>query len=481
MLLAREDDLLGAVGLQGHRLLVRQPAADDAEHGAIADVPVRDGAGADFLDHHAAGVVVEERDAQLRTMLRKEVHAADPRVDRGVPSLKFETTGGDFFGEDAAGGVGRGVVALLGLEDQVAEATLDAGDDATLGGVIAHMVDRRELRREELLQPGLLDGRRQGEVSGHAAAGLDLVDFGGDQQLGLTDRGFATELTGASVHQGAAEGAGVEADGKAVGEAQQQTAADGGRVGDAVADRQPLPFGEPQELTSRLIGLARRLTVHAEAVAGVGVELEVDRLLEERKPREEIRAVLLFDGIAGVLGPVVDLAEEDVTALGEAGDPADLIDAIKLTGGEQHARITRMSREDRHPSPDRGELALDVDGPEIGQHGQRTLQGLVIRLLVPRETRGLAPARRQQQQDRLGEVDALDLRDFAERAGFMVGLRPEADATAGTGSAGATGALLGGGLRNRLHQQGVDAAVRVEARDAGQAGIDHGADAGNGQ
>jgi hypothetical protein len=110
--------------------------------------------------------------------------------------------------------------------------------------------------------------------------------------------------------------------------------------------------------------------------------------------------------------------------LGEAGDAADLVDAIQVARREEHASVPRVSREDRHPTTEGRKLALGVDGAEVRKDGQRTLQGLVVRLLIPREARGLAPAGGEQQEDRLREVDALDLRDFAERTGFVVGLRP---------------------------------------------------------
>jgi hypothetical protein len=51
------------------------------------------------------------------------------------------------------------------------------------------------------------------------------------------------------------------------------------------------------------------LAVHAKAIASIGVELEVNRLLQQREAREEVRAVFLFDGVSGILGAVVDLTE----------------------------------------------------------------------------------------------------------------------------------------------------------------------------
>ena len=173
-----------------------------------------------------------------------------------------------------------------------------------------------------------------------------------------------------------------------------------------------------------MVGLTRGLAVHAEAITGIRIKLHLDRALEKRQPREEVGAVFLFDGVARVLGAVIDLAEKDVTPLGEPGDTAHFIDAIKVARCEEHTRVTRMGREDRHPSAEIRELALGVDGAEVGKDGQRALQRLIIRLLIPRESRGFAPAGRKQQQDRLREVDPLDLRDLTQRTSFVVGLRP---------------------------------------------------------
>ena len=128
-----------------------QPAADDAKDRTVTNVAIGHGSGADFFDDHATCSFIENGDAQFRTMLRKEVHATNPRVHRSVPLFEFKPAGGDFLGEDATGGVGRGVIALLGFEHQVAETPFDARDYATLGGVITDMVDRGEFGGEQLL------------------------------------------------------------------------------------------------------------------------------------------------------------------------------------------------------------------------------------------------------------------------------------------------------------------------------------------
>ncbi len=95
-----------------------------------------------------------------------------------------------------------------------------------------------------------------------------------------------------------------------------------------------------------MVGLTRGLAMYAEAITGVRIELHLDRALEKRQPREEVGAVFLFDGIAGVLGTVIDLAEKDVPSLGEPGDAAHFVDAVEVARREEHTRVTRMGRED---------------------------------------------------------------------------------------------------------------------------------------
>ncbi len=63
----------------------------------------------------------------------------------------------------------------------------------------------------------------------------------------------------------------------------------------------------------------------------------------------------------------------------------------------------------------------------------------------------------------------------------MIRLAPEAQATARRGASGATRPLVGGGAGDFPDQEGVDAAAGIEGGCAGEAGIDHRADAGDGQ
>ncbi len=63
----------------------------------------------------------------------------------------------------------------------------------------------------------------------------------------------------------------------------------------------------------------------------------------------------------------------------------------------------------------------------------------------------------------------------------MFGLGPESDAGAWSSAAGAAGALVGGGAADLFDEQGVESAPRIETRDAGEAAVDHRADAVDGE
>ena len=143
--------------------------------------------------------------------------------------------------------------------------------------------------------------------------------------------------------------------------------------------------------------------------------------------------------------------------------------------------MPRMGREGRHAAPERGQLAVGPERAEVGQGLGGARQGAGLGGLEPREGRGVAPAAGAQEQDGLAEVDAPDLGRLPGGPGLVVGLGPEAHAAAGAGAARAAGALLGRGAADRLGEQGVDAAHRVEAGDAGEAGVHDRADAGQRQ
>ena len=108
-------------------------------------------------------------------------------------------------------------------------------------------------------------------------------------------------------------------------------------------------------------------------------------------------------------------------------------------------------------------------------------EGLFVGGLEPAEGAEVFDAGGFQGEDDFGEVEAFDFGEFLCGAVGVLVARPEAEAEARGGAAGAAGALVGGGAADLLDEQGVDAAIRVVARDAGQAAVNDEADAVNGE
>ena len=103
------------------------------------------------------------------------------------------------------------------------------------------------------------------------------------------------------------------------------------------------------------------------------------------------------------------------------------------------------------------------------------------RCLDKRKGLDVAETERLHAQDDFSEIGALDFRLGERRAGveILLGIQPDADA--GFDATGAAFALVGAALRNGFHGQPPGAGARVVAADAGEAGVDDVADAGNGE
>lgn len=84
-------------------------------------------------------------------------------------------------------------------------------------------------------------------------------------------------------------------------------------------------------------------------------------------------------------------------------------------------------------------------------------------------------------EEGFAEVEAVDFGGIVFEAVEVFGLRPEADAVAGAEASGATGALVGARAGDFLDGEGVDAAALVVGGDAGEAGVDDGVDAFDGE
>ena len=140
-----------------------------------------------------------------------------------------------------------------------------------------------------------------------------------------------------------------------------------------------------------------------------------------------------------------------------------------------------INRQPREVVAEPRECALFIQRAEFLKQGVAVGDGGGRGRLDERKRLDVAQVERLHAQNDLGEVGALDLRLRERRARIEILLRVEPDANACLHAARAAFALVGAALRNRLDRQALGARARVVTADARQPGINHIADAGNGQ
>ncbi len=159
------------------------------------------------------------------------------------------------------------------------------------------------------------------------------------------------------------------------------------------------------------------------------------------------------------------------------GQHPDLLVAGRATPGEGDAGDARVQRQAPQLAAQRGQAALLIERAEVLQQAVAFRHMAAFRSVEPGKVLDIAQAKRRHLQDHAGQVGAQDFRIAERRALGEVLLRVQAQRHAGTDAAAAAGALVGGGLRDRLDVQLLHAQARRVAIDAGGAGVDHVADA----
>ncbi|MBV6489644.1 MAG: hypothetical protein GHHEDOFH_03647 [Pseudorhodoplanes sp.] len=163
------------------------------------------------------------------------------------------------------------------------------------------------------------------------------------------------------------------------------------------------------------------------------------------------------------------------------GDHRDLAQAVELARREQHAAYARVHRQHRQLPAGRGEPVRLVHRAQFLQQRVAVGDRLARRGIEKRELLDVGQPQRLHPQDHRRQRRAQDLRVREARPLCEVGLVVEPDAHAVGDAPAAPGALVGGGLRNRLDLQLLDLAAIAVALDARQSRIDHVADAGHGE
>ena len=190
------------------------------------------------------------------------------------------------------------------------------------------------------------------------------------------------------------------------------------------------------------------------------------------------------------------------------GDHGDVRLAALLMGRDQHPRQSRIERHPGHhppglrqphpslPSPLPPSALLSfpfplppstfrlppspfLNGPQLGEQAEAVADALRLRPVDEREIGHVPEAERDHAQDDLGQIGAQDLGGGVLRPRQVVLLRVQTDADPVLHAAAAALALVGTAARDRRHRQRGGPRARGVARDPGQAGVHHVADAGN--
>ena len=148
---------------------------------------------------------------------------------------------------------------------------------------------------------------------------------------------------------------------------------------------------------------------------------------------------------------------------------------------EQHASQRGINRQPRQVVAEPREGALFVQRAEFLEQGVAVGDGGGRGRLDKRKRLNVPQVERLHAQNDFGEIGALDFRLREQRPRIEILLRVEPDANACLHAARAAFALVGAALRNRLDRQALGARARIVTADAGQPGINHITDAGNGQ
>ena len=172
---------------------------------------------------------------------------------------------------------------------------------------------------------------------------------------------------------------------------------------------------------------------------------------------------------------IVGTAAEDVALLHQRGDHARQRRPID----GHHPGEARVHGQAEHRSPERRDRPVVVDGMEVGEQ----LAGLGERAGGWRvdEAQVVAATPRSEFEREPGEVGLGDLGRAVLGAGAVLDLAPQPVRRARLGSPGASRPLLGRRPTRRHRRQPGHPAAGVEARLAGEAAVDHDADAVDGQ
>ena len=237
---------------------------------------------------------------------------------------------------------------------------------------------------------------------------------------------------------------------------------------------QVLPFADAQEVQE----LGAQLL--AEPAAGQRFPALGD-VPPQVEVAQEIRAVggeagvLLVGGLALFDGPLARVLHRQ-----RGRDHQHLAQAAGAVGLDEHAAEAGVDRQGGQGPADGAQRGA-VERAQLVQEREAVVHRAGVGRVDERERGDLAEVERDHLQHDPGEVGAQDLRVGEGGAGVEVVLGVEADADAVGDAAAAARPLVRAGLADLLDRQPLDLQPPRVAGDAREAGVDHVADAGDGQ
>ena len=166
-------------------------------------------------------------------------------------------------------------------------------------------------------------------------------------------------------------------------------------------------------------------------------------------------------------------ALERITGFDQRGEVAGQRDLGRITRCQQHRREARVRAQGEHALAEGGDAATRIERAEALQQVDARGQGAARRRIDEAQV-GFAPRGEFER-----EAGKFDLRNFSASIGFeALRFRPQPVAPALGHATGATGALVGAGLGDGHGVEPRETRVRLEARFAREAAVDHHAHAG---
>src|SRR5262249_45585719 len=152
--------------------------------------------------------------------------------------------------------------------------------------------------------------------------------------------------------------------------------------------------------------------------------------------------------------------------LRQCGDQRDRPETTIVLSRQQHPRIAWMHRKSEHLSSEYSDgTRRAVNRSQVGEQHLGALQRSSIRRFQPAECFYVVHATGLECEDRLRKIQTFHFRELLGGTRAMLMRGPQTHAVSGRSAAGAACSLVGCGAANFLDEQGVDATMRIVARN----------------